>query len=174
MNLERDKMFKEHCFNTGKTQKQAQADYDLWNKMVNEQLENADQAKETAFLNAETAFKKNSGLLYDERRQGANDLIMMFTPADAEGKQSEGRANIVQTVKDNPHIASMFADIWDKVKDDTDTQGDLGLNTPGDALTKARELQASEAYVNKDHVSHKDAVAQVESLYKQAFPDGKK
>ena len=67
----------------------------------------------------------------------------------------------------NPQVVRAFADLADKLSEDSIVQGD----TPATMTTKEidREIQELTAegspYWNKSHINHKKAVEEVQSLY---------
>lgn len=76
---------------------------------------------------------------------------------------------------DDPEILEFLADIGGKISEDH-IRGTAQTLVPSDALSKIKEIQGNKQhpYNIKDHPAHKNAVAEMERLFAQAYPEPKK
>ena len=158
------KAFSEEAYKLGLLPKQAEGIINYYNKM-GEAADASNNAKlETSKLEAETELRKEYGPAYDLKVAAAKNLATNTLGADflRNTKLADG-----SILGNNPNVVRAFADLAEKLSEDTIVQGDTPSTMTIKEIDREIEELTSEGspYWNKSHINHKKAVQEVQSLY---------
>ncbi len=122
---------------------------------------------------AETALKKEWGDAYDERMHLANAFISKTTD-EASGQ----RQAILELAGNNPLFIRWCADWGLKTSEAKGIDTSQLRKTPGAALARIRELQATPGYIKgelkkTDPLRHDQITRELAELHKEAYPEGR-
>ncbi len=158
------KAFSEEAHKLGLLPQQAEGILKYYNK-VGEAADASNEARaETFRLESETELRKEYGPAYDLKISAAKNLASNTLGSDF---LRNTILNDGSRLGDNPNVVRAFANLADKLSEDTIVQGD----TPSAMTIKEidNEIQqlTSEGspYWNKTHINHKKAVEEVQQLY---------
>ena len=159
------KAFSEEAHKLGLLPRQAQGIINYYNKIGLEAEQSNQARQETAKLDAESELRKEFGPAFDNKITAAKNLATSTLGGDFL------RNTILKDgsrLGDNPMIVRAFANLAEKLSEDTIVQGDTSsamtikeIEAEIDSLT-----QPGSAYFDKGHINHRKAVQEVENLYK--------
>ena len=163
--------FKQKAHEAGLTPKQAK---DLWSWYVTEvgeaQVTEAQQEAEKNRKEAEAALRREWGNAYSDRLADARRAAKEFGCEDAIAKlEKSGLA-------DDPDVLKLLANAGGTLREDRiGGSAKPAGRTPEQAQEQIRALKADksfmDAYLNKSNPGHDDAVAKMQDLFKDAYPE---
>lgn len=162
------KAFQQFSHELGLSDKQNAALHAWHMNNLQEGVKAQDQAAVTAQAETVKTLQKEWGAAYDQElriAQRAADLV------------PGGREIFVKAgVADNAEMLKVLAWFGHKMGEDTLGNDKNNLIIPTDAIVKINEIRGNKehAYYKGDHPGHKDAVAEMNRLYKLAYPEEKK
>ncbi len=177
-NPETAKPILEKAHELGVSQKQLDG---LYGTMIGVGKSNADAAKaksegETAA--AQQALKTEWGQAYDQKIADATRAIEHFA---TEMKLGDGLMKDLEKsgLGNNPALAKLFAGLAANLKEDGKltgkSTGSGSLASPTEAKQNINALRQDKtfmaAYTDKRHAGHADAMAKMEALHQQAYPE---
>lgn len=158
------KGFKEVAVNNGILPKQAEKLFEFYDKQVSKLNENQEAMAKKNYEDAVNGLKQEWGQAYGRKLQAASGVFNKLSDENTKKFFTEsGFGN-------NPTVIKLFANIAEQLGEDkfidASNQGSLGL-TPQEAQIKINEIFGNKdhPYFNKNHPSHKDAIAEVSKLF---------
>lgn len=163
------KGFKEVAVNNGILPKQAEKLFEFYDQQVSKLNENQEAMAKKNYEDAVNGLKQEWGQAYGRKLQAASGVFNKLSDENTKKFFTEsGFGN-------NPTVIKLFANIAEQLGEDkfidAANQGSLGV-TPQEAQLKINEIFGNKdhPYFNKNHPSHKDAIAEVSKLFDATTP----
>ena len=163
--------FQEAAHKAGLSTKQADALYAWWNGEAANRYTAERTQSAAAIQAAETGLRTEWGEAFDQNLAMARQAVDHYGGNELKAElDAKGLAN-------NPRLAKVFAALGKNLQEDG-IIGRGGVNgdqhSPGEAQQQISALRAdaefTKAYTQKSHPNHADAVARMQRLYQQAYP----
>lgn len=166
-NEQGEKAFREFAHSIGLTPKQASGIYDLYNKTMIDSYAGNVEADRAFRAEAEKALRAEWGNKYDSNVNMAKRVLETF------GGKPEAVTQFVEKFGDDPVAIRVLANLGSVIGEANFVKGTSAeyLAAPEKAMKAAHDIMTNkqnplnEAYFNKQHIRHNEAVEEVERLY---------
>ena len=140
--------------------------FDHYTSNIVEQQTLSDANKAQAAVDGEKALVEEWGLAYEQKVGFAKKAVQEYGGEELLALLEEtGLGN-------HPDLVKAFAKVGESTMPDNELIGhdpESKLNSPEEAMDKAKQLMAHEAYLDKTNPEHTQLVKKVAALYNQAF-----
>jgi len=133
--------YMEHSHKIGKSQAQAQADYEFYNNLIKKAHEAQEQAEKDAMLDATEKLKLEWGNAFEQKQHFGNVAIEEGVKGDLELKD-----RIVDKYGNDPDFIKVMANLGDKFAEHRTISPNIP--TPGDIQTQIDTLMSNPLYTH--------------------------
>lgn len=166
---EKLKRYREIAYQAGANERQFQAFLNADIQAARQLLEEQERYEKDAREKAEKKLRDEFGAAYDERLHVSNRLIAEALP------QEEERMEFLQEFGNHPKFIRFASIVGARMAESKSIIADLSKNTPAEALSKIKQLQATPGYLQLNSTMNpeqREAItAQIRELYKEVYPD---
>lgn len=168
VNPENFEMIREKAYELNILPHQLKGLVEAFHEVDQQAMEKFSSEMDTQRQEALGSLKKEWGVAFEANAQRANRLIREI--ADDKDWEFFEKTDLTNS----PQMTRLLGKLADKVygeaeiKDGGEIRG--GRLTPSEALLKIDELKSDKAYMDGNHPNHKNAVAEMNKLYKMAYP----
>lgn len=155
--------FKSWAHQAGLTNRQAKVIYDAYVQANLNLVQQQQEQLKAGQAQVQTELKTKWGGNYEANLAIARQACQKFAPAGSPAMTALDRA-----IGDDPGLIELFYHIGQAM-------GEAPLRTAGATPSatlesRRKELMASEAYINDNHMDHNKVVAEVQKIYQEMFP----